>query len=76
MFWDAREDTGTDGFCRAKDGTQLKETLGGNAITAASYALAEAGAFVKEVELFDHLASAFWKDGVSIFFFRKFERLT
>lgn len=45
-------------LCQA-DGTRLKTNLGGNAITAASFALAEAGAKVQEKELYLHLAAAF-----------------
>lgn len=47
-----------DALCAA-DGTQLKTKLGGNAITAASFALAEAGAKVANKELYLHLASFF-----------------
>ena len=41
------------------DGTQLKEKLGGNAITAASFAIAEAGAKLRRAELFEHFADVF-----------------
>ena len=41
------------------DGTVLKKNVGGNACTATSFALAEAGAQVAEVELFEYLAKAF-----------------
>jgi len=51
--------TGCDeAMCKA-DGTELKENIGGNAITAASFAIAEAGAKAAGVELFVHLANAF-----------------
>ncbi|KAL0491272.1 enolase [Acrasis kona] len=41
---------------REKDGTELKTNLGGNAITAASFAVATAGASVMNEELFLYLA--------------------
>ena len=41
------------------DGDELKSNLGGNSITAASFALATAGAAVKNEELFLYLANAF-----------------
>lgn len=47
-----------DALCAA-DGTQLKTKLGGNAITAASFAIAEAGAKLANKELYLHLASFF-----------------
>jgi enolase len=47
-----------DALCAA-DGTPLKKNLGGNAITAASFALAEAGAKLSNKELYLHLASFF-----------------
>lgn len=47
-----------DALCAA-DGTPLKKNLGGNAVTAASFALAEAGAKVAGKELYAHLASFF-----------------
>jgi len=47
-----------DALCAA-DGTQLKTKLGGNAITAASFAIAEAGAKLANKELYAHLASFF-----------------
>lgn len=50
-----------DAMC-AKDGTQLKKNLGGNALTAASFAIAEAGAAVLEIPLFQHLATQYWGD--------------
>ena len=49
------------GFSKA-DGTPLKENVGGNAITAASFAVANAGAHFARVELFEHLAHVFYKD--------------
>lgn len=41
------------------DGTVLKKNVGGNACTATSFALAEAGAKIEEVQLFEYLARAF-----------------
>jgi len=41
------------------DGTPLKKKLGGNSLTATSFALAHAGAFLTEKQLFLHLASFF-----------------
>ena len=49
-----------DDAMRAADGTELKTKLGGNAITAASFALADAGALLAKKELFLHLADQFW----------------
>lgn len=45
-------------ICKA-DGTQLKKNLGGNALTAVSFAVAHAGAAVANKELFLHLAKFF-----------------
>lgn len=45
------------------DGTELKEKAGGNAVTATSFALAEAGAAARKVQLFQHLASTFHQGG-------------
>ena len=42
------------------DGTRLKTKLGGNALTAVSFAIAEAGAFVTNSQLFLHLAKAYY----------------
>jgi hypothetical protein len=50
------------------DGTELKSVVGGNAITAASFALAEAGAKLGQKELFEHFAQAFFGDAVRCFF--------
>jgi enolase len=50
-----------DLLCRA-DGTELKTKAGGNAITAASFAIAEAGAKLAQRELFEHLATSFFGD--------------
>ena len=58
-------DTG-DGIAalhREADGTELKEKAGGNAVTATSFALAEAGAAARKVQLFQHLASTFHQGG-------------
>jgi enolase len=44
---------------REKDGTELKTNLGGNAITAVSFAVATAGANVLNEELFLYLARQF-----------------
>jgi enolase len=41
------------------DGTELKTVVGGNAITAASFALAEAGAKLAQKELFEYFANSF-----------------
>ena len=49
-----------DDAMRAADGTELKTKLGGNAITAASFAVADAGAELSKRELFLHLADAYW----------------
>jgi enolase len=43
----------------ACDGTELKRTVGGNAVTAASFACAEGGALAAGVELFQHFAQVF-----------------
>lgn len=43
------------------DGTNLKEKLGGNSITAASFAIATAGAALAKEELFVYLARQFGK---------------
>jgi len=45
-------------MCR-RDGTLLKEKLGGNSLTACSFAIAHAGAKLADRELFLHLASFF-----------------
>jgi len=45
-------------ICKA-DGTQLKKTFGGNALTAVSFAAAHAGANLLDKQLFLHLASFF-----------------
>ncbi len=44
------------------DGTKYKEKLGGNTTTAVSFAVAEAGAKLLQVELFQHLAAVFHRD--------------
>lgn len=49
-----------DDALKAADGTELKTKLGGNAITAASFALAEAGANVTNQELFQHLSQTYY----------------
>ena len=48
-----------DDALRAKDGTELKTNLGGNSITAASFAVATAGANVASEELYLYLARNF-----------------
>lgn len=48
-----------DDALKQKDGTELKKNLGGNAITACSFAIAVAGANVAEEELFMYLARQF-----------------
>lgn len=45
------------------DGTELKSIVGGNAITAASFALAEAGAKLAQKELFEHFSTSFFGEG-------------
>eukprot|EP01083_Nonionella_stella_P213506 770032_1 len=47
-----------DAMCKS-DGTPLKENLGGNAITAASFAVAKAGARLARVQLFQHFSAVF-----------------
>jgi len=42
------------------DGTRLKKNLGGNALTAASFAIAQAGAALNNRNLFEHLAEVFY----------------
>jgi len=54
---------GNDDALIEADGTRLKTKLGGNAITATSFAVAEAGAFVTQTELFLHLAKFFYPSG-------------
>lgn len=54
---------GNDDALIQADGTRLKTKLGGNAITAVSFAVAEAGAFVTQTELFLHLAKFFYPAG-------------
>ena len=54
-----------DDAMRAADGTELKTKLGGNAITAASFAVADAGALLAKRELFLHLADAYWGKGTT-----------
>jgi len=49
-------------MCKA-DGTRLKTNLGGNALTACSFAIAHTGAILSEKQLFLHLASFFHKEG-------------
>jgi enolase len=56
---DPRNLKALDDILCAADGTQLKKNLGGNAITAASFAIAEAGAQLSNKELFLHLAAFF-----------------
>jgi enolase len=46
-------------ICSKTDGTELKEKVGGNAVTAASFALAEAGAFLSGEPLYKYLAGVF-----------------
>lgn len=48
-----------DEAMKVKDGTELKEILGGNAITACSFAIATAGAKLGNEELFLYLAKQF-----------------
>jgi len=49
-----------DLLCKA-DGTELKTKVGGNAITAASFAVAEAGAILLDLPLYKHLANVFYR---------------
>eukprot|EP00698_Gefionella_okellyi_P026343 TRINITY_DN999_c0_g1_i1.p1 TRINITY_DN999_c0_g1~~TRINITY_DN999_c0_g1_i1.p1 ORF type:complete len:484 (-),score=142.45 TRINITY_DN999_c0_g1_i1:700-2151(-) len=49
-----------DLLCKA-DGTELKQTAGGNAVTATSFAVAEAGAALLEIPLYRHLANVFYR---------------
>ena len=53
-----------DEVIQATDGTELKEKIGGNACTATSFALAEAGAVVAEEELFLYLAKQYHGESV------------
>lgn len=48
-----------DDAMRQKDGTELKTNLGGNSITAASFAIATAGANLSGEELYEYLARQF-----------------
>jgi len=48
-----------DDAMRQKDGSELKENLGGNALTAVSFAVATAGAKLAQEELFLYLARQF-----------------
>ncbi|KAK8870670.1 phosphopyruvate hydratase [Tritrichomonas musculus] len=52
-----------DKLCKT-DGTELKEKVGGNACTATSFALAEAGAHLERIELFQYLARQYWGNNV------------
>jgi enolase len=52
-----------DDLLQRADGTQLKTKLGGNAITAASFALAEAGAVATNEEIFLYLTQAYHGQG-------------
>lgn len=44
------------------DGTELKEKVGGNACTATSFALAESGAAMEEIQLFEYLARQYYSN--------------
>jgi len=48
-----------DDAMRQKDGTELKTNLGGNSVTAASFAIATAGANLAGEELYEYLARQF-----------------
>jgi hypothetical protein len=48
-----------DAKMREVDGTELKTNVGGNGMTAASFALAAAGAEVQGVELYEYLSETF-----------------
>jgi len=56
---DARSFKETDAAIIKADGTQLKEKVGGNAITAASFALAEAASILTRNELFVYFNAVF-----------------
>lgn len=56
---DPRQQKTIDDLMVREDGTPEKKRLGGNAITAASFAIAHAGAQVDKKELFLHLASIY-----------------
>lgn len=47
-----------EAICKA-DGTELKKNVGGNAITATSFAVAEAIARVKQIPLWEHFSEVF-----------------
>ncbi|OHT07341.1 enolase family protein [Tritrichomonas foetus] len=49
-----------DNIISQADGTELKEKVGGNATTATSFALAEAGAEMSEIQLFEYLAKQYY----------------
>jgi len=53
----ARDLKAIDAAMKELDGTDNMARLGGNATTAVSYAAAKAGAILKGVELYEHLAS-------------------
>jgi len=55
-----------DNAMREKDGTELKTNLGGNAITAASFAIATAGANLAGEELFEYLAKQYYPEADDI----------
>jgi enolase len=52
--------TDLDAKIQEVDGTELKEKVGGNACTAASFALAEAAAAIQGQQLFEYLAINYW----------------
>jgi enolase len=54
-----------DGAIRSTDRSELKERLGGNATTAASFALAEAAAFVSDQPLYRYFSAQFHDRGVA-----------
>jgi len=54
-----------DDALRAKDGTELKTNLGGNSITAASFAVATAGANLSSEELYEYLARNYRREDES-----------
>jgi enolase len=65
---------GNDDALIQADGTRLKSKLGGNSITATSFAVAEAGAFVTQTELFLHLGR--WHSTANSFLSTKITKLT
>jgi enolase len=59
---DVTDQTSVDQAMIALDGTENKTRLGGNALTAVSFAAAHAGAFIENIPLYDHIGD----DGVTL----------